>query len=388
MVNRRRSRSRSAVAAASALALGGLLARCASSRGPAATPTAPTSLAPATVAPSGVAGGPLTPVAIGFTDTEHGMLLTASCATSCTFKALTTDDGGDAYQAAGVVTQDPTDVPGVVDGLLVNGPDAMAWGQGGAWLSQNDGRTWSPHKLADGVQDIVSAVAVGRSWWVLQDPSGHGSGGDVILTSDDGGATFSGLAGTVPAGVLSLARGDVDSAVLLYDDHLAVTLDAGVSWASRARPCPAGPFADGEGLVAEAPDSTIWLACGGEPSAGFQAKALYVSADSGRTWTTVENCIPDPNACTWPGGTTGYLAALASPAAASVWMGAARGSLVGSIDGGRTWLTPLVGGGDLGATRIYFLDPDHGWAIVERQVWRTTDGGNSWRPAGQLGGAR
>ena len=359
---------------------GCLLAACAASRSAApskalTTIVPPTQLAPPSTVP-GVAGTPI-PRSVSFSDPLHGAVLASTCAANCRYVAWTSDDGGRTFRPAGTITESPADVPGFVDGVVANGSDLLAWGAGGAWASHDGGATWSPHKLADGAQDVLAVAAAGGSWWVVQDPSGEGTGDDVIV-QDGGGRPFLALGGPIAGGVVGAARGSPTSAVLLYDDHLAVTHDGGQTWTQRERPCPGGAGAYSNGVVSEAPDGTVWLACAGEPSTGFQGKALYRSTDAGTTWIAVEDCLPMPAGCPWPGGMSGYLVALASPSATSVWMGLARGGLVGTLDGGHTWLQPPVGGGDLGVSHIEFTDPQHGWAIVERGLWRTTDGGRTW----------
>jgi photosystem II stability/assembly factor-like uncharacterized protein len=216
----------------------------------------------------------------------------------------------------------------------------------------------------------------------VQAPSGSvtgtGTGIDVMMQSDDGGATFLALGGPIDGGVRGAARASASLAALLYDDHLVVTGDGGASWARRDRPCPGGPFAYGSGLVAAAPNGTLWLACAGEPSAGAQLKSLYRSDDAGRSWTAVADCLQTRGPCMWAGGASGYLAAVAAASTDSVWLGLARGAIVGTLDGGGTWLQPAVGGGDLGARQIVFADTQHGWAIIERNLWRAVDGGRTW----------
>jgi photosystem II stability/assembly factor-like uncharacterized protein len=368
------------VRAARVVGTGCLLAACATPRS-AAPSEAPSTTVPLTrpAPPSTVPGveDTLTPLSVSFSDPLHGAVVASTCAVNCRYVAWTSDDGGRTLQQAGTITESPASVPGFVDDVVVNGSELLAWGAGGAWTSHDGGATWSPQKLGDGVQDVLAVAAAGGSWWVVQDPSGEGTGDDVIMQGG-GGHPFLALGGPIAGGVVGAARGSPTSAVLLYDDHLSVTDDGGQTWTQRERPCPAGAGAYSDGVVSEAPDGTLWLACAGEPSAGSQLKALYRSSDAGATWTAVEDCLPMPGRCSWPGGAFGYLVALASPSATSVWMGLARGTMVGTLDGGHTWLEPPVGGGDLGVSDIEFTDSQHGWAIVERGLWRTSDGGRTW----------
>ena len=341
---------------------------------------------PVTVTPPVTTAGntPLA-LALSFSDAEHGAVVASVCMASCRDVAFTTADGGGTFRQAGTITGPQTPAAAAVRGVAVSGNDLLAWGTGGAWSSHDGGATWQPRKLADGVQDVVAVAASGRSWWVVQAPSGGDAGDDVVMQSDDGGSTFLALGGPIDGGVRAAARARASAAVLLYDDHLDVTADGGATWARRPRPCPSGPFAYGTGAIAAAPDGVLWMACGTEPSAGAQLKALYRSADAGRTWSLVEDCSELPPAgCSWPGGEYGYLVTLASPSASAVWMGLARAALVGTLDGGKTWTVPPTGGGDLGVSQIEFVDALHGWAVIERAVWRTVDGGRTWQRAGQL----
>jgi len=73
-----------------------------------------------------------------------------------------------------------------------------------------------------------------------------------------------------------------------------------------------------------------------------------------------------------------------------------QGAVWASIDGGRSWLIRSENGRGIldHPLQIEFLDDWHGWALTEFGVWRTEDGGATWRgsslqyPDGPARGAR
>ena len=64
---------------------------------------------------------------------------------------------------------------------------------------------------------------------------------------------------------------------------LMATSDGGKSWRELAVPCPGF---DGNRMSVAASDQ-VWYFCAGQPSAGWQGKALYVSQDGGENWALV-----------------------------------------------------------------------------------------------------
>lgn len=62
-----------------------------------------------------------------------------------------------------------------------------------------------------------------------------------------------------------------------------------------------------------------------------------------------------------------------------------RGQVWKSIDGGKTWHAgarvkgPIEAGEFLSANQLKFIDESHGWIVETFRVWRTDDGGTSWR---------
>ncbi len=66
------------------------------------------------------------------------------------------------------------------------------------------------------------------------------------------------------------------------------------------------------------------------------------------------------------------------------WVSGAKGTILHTTDGGKTWTAQL--GGDLQSQgpdlkRVFFLDKTHGWAQSWSQLFRTTDGEN-WQEVG------
>jgi photosystem II stability/assembly factor-like uncharacterized protein len=61
------------------------------------------------------------------------------------------------------------------------------------------------------------------------------------------------------------------------------------------------------------------------------------------------------------------------------WTGGFDGTLLHSIDGGRTWNKQTTGT-TMALESIFFLDPDHGWAVGwSGTILRTGDGGKTWQ---------
>ena len=176
--------------------------------------------------------------------------------------------------------------------------------------------------------------------------------------------------------------GAAGPAVLLVGTH-----DGGRTWRQRADPCAVdsalGPF--GQRLAALGA-WTLWALCGGEPGAGQQNKAVYVSRDGARHWTqaatTCFGWTPRP-----PGGCgrvpgSGYVGDLTLSTATHGWMVLQRGTLYGTHDGGRTWRPAIpyavANDGDAGIGPVVFVDAQHGWLGARGRVFRTTDGGATW----------
>ncbi len=148
------------------------------------------------------------------------------------------------------------------------------------------------------------------------------------------------------------------------------TVDGGFSWEAQELNMPLGYeeyqasaeapvfFDDGRGVLP--------VRLRGEES----ATVFYRTADSGETWTAT---LPVPMRGKY---------ALASADELVVWDGSAR--LFASTDGGETW--------NLNATdwqpndalrRLDFVSAAAGWALADSELYRTQDGGLTWKKTGE-----
>ena len=60
------------------------------------------------------------------------------------------------------------------------------------------------------------------------------------------------------------------------------------------------------------------------------------------------------------------------------WAVRPNGQIVATVDGGKTWMVQHKG--TMAIIGVQFIDDMHGWALAEKGVLRTMDGGGSWEP--------
>ena len=368
------------------------------------TSTPPTSDVPGNVPLPETYPGPRAEVlqSVFFLDPTHGYGLFAEPdAGPCPLALATTDDGGDTFSARHPISSSScTGGPallhfdGVGDGFLVAGP---------LFVSHDNGTTWSADT---NLSSVVGIAVVGTSVWVVHGacsgPDGTSGCGYSVATSPDGGRTWSDEPLPEPQGTVGYAQivGISSSSALVLGEPtlgssgptpgavaLMATTDGGHSWQQRsAVPCV------GIGWVVDlsrAPDGSLWLGCGGEPSAGQEAKSFAVSTDGGYTWAE-EPCHTDVTSGTIPecvissGLTSAYLGEIVALSSTTALLDGGRNWVKITHDGGATWSTtqPLLGGdGAPPAAGMYFVDTHTGWIIfgnTTTSLWRTDDAGTDW----------
>ncbi len=285
-------------------------------------------------------------------------------------------------------------------------PDARA---SGMWRTADGGVTWQAEPIGPVVYDVS---AIGSDVWALVGACPP-TGGPCALTvkeSANGGATWaptprSSLPGVAPlpsqpASVelarVSPLRSYVLSLVPGGPASLLFTADGGDGWSPRPVPC-AGPFGLGAELALSS-TGDLWMICGGQASAGEQAKALYRSSTGGSSWTLAAQTPAFGGA---PGRSPGVgafpLAGYVEPysighknlavvSARRAWLFPTRGTVLVTADGGAGW-APVPGleqaGFGSGAPgNVTFISASEGW-VTELGVglWTTPDG-TTWHHLG------
>ena len=269
--------------------------------------------------PTAVTAPVFQPTAITFWDAQHG-LATGWFGVPGGFaleKSLiqATDDGGRTWKT--VLTAPPASAPIVdLDAVdqdhvwAVGGPCAMGTCDRKLLFSNDGGRTWTP--IFTGSLEKVSFASASDGWAV-----GH----------------------LFPTG----------------SQRLESTSDGGRTWRSTPVPCPRSvPFARDLSFISNGTQG--WLLCAGEESAGQEGRAVLETIDGGRTWRTVAMAAPgSPNAGTGL-TTSGYPTGIFFLSGGWIWQD--RGSVLTSIDAGRTWTDAGISQPELNAVTSLWLTRD------------------------------
>jgi photosystem II stability/assembly factor-like uncharacterized protein len=168
--------------------------------------------------------------------------------------------------------------------------------------------------------------------------------------------------------------------------QLMATSDGGDSWHPGVWPAGGQPGFKGGGTprLAFRANGEGWL------GASSQAPTVYLTNDGGSTWTSVR--LPSPQ-CTSPAPAPDELKGLPGTPSFNtvVTLPPAKGAIVSvgsdcgfsldleTLDGGQTWraVSPPPLFQDFQG--VSFLDSTHWWAAHDGFVYRTDDGGRSWR---------
>lgn len=322
-----------------------------------------------------------------FVDANYGWISGSSCpaVTSSRFRCVpalrTTDDGGRSWRALS-----PPRALGHLRFATVR--DGWTFGPF-LFVTHDGGRTWRQDTRLRGV--VALAAADGTVWAVTRRCFADTRCVLTLFTSIDRGRTWHRAAARPPLrNADAFVHPDARDAWLLQgtgdphtgsDSLIVATHDGGHRWRQIANPClPRYPY---DYRLAALDAHHLWLLCGGEPGAGSQAKALYVSRDGGQRWSAESATCPPPTGATcgtFPGA--GYVSDLAASTLRRQWIVLQRGTLYGTSNGGRTWRAAIpyvqANPGDIGIGPIVFADARHGWLAAFDRIFRTTDGGAHW----------
>ena len=362
------------------------------SRGPTTTNT-PSTTANGTYRPL-EPGGPVSVshlLAISFVDDQHGFAVALKFEQSGQPMLATTSDGGSSWVTGGALPALSGETPNI---LFTSDSQGIIWANGAQFIERTSdgGSTWNRVNL---IGTAVSASQSGDTIMLVDagacSPTGFTNNSPCptwIAWSDDGGMTWKqdaiadskhesyGQGGEI--GTL----GDSNDAYVIAGGHLYVTTDAGTSWVTRTQPCSSLNYPGYVDLSAtEGLAPSLWVACGGEPGAGNEQKAIYASTDSGLSWA-LRSDVPIGGTAGSKGSLPGYgyVGPIDAVSPTTAYMALGRLGIVESTDGGRTWQetsTTAVGGAS-GSGTVDFVNSTHGWALYSPLgFWRTT-GGSVW----------
>ncbi len=305
---------------------------------------------------------------------------------------LRTTDGGVTWSEVSLLPAGTESVWASADGVRL-----WAVGQNGMISrSANGGASWTP------ATSPTSSTLRHVQFSTNQQGFAAGDNG-VALRTADGGATWALLPSGTTANITALAVPPTGQA-WIYGAGLRRTVDGGASWQTL-------PYVSGDaGSVRMGSTSVGWAASGAHllrmagpggywtellPTAGaktvdaiddLRAWALadtYLqrTVDGGLAWATINlPGVREARDIDFVDATRG-------------WMVAQADQMVGgcadydeqiyrTTDGGQTW-TPLLTGStpwrcENGLGQVVFVDANHGWAVGRNLLLRTTDGGLSW----------
>ena len=350
--------------------------------------------------------------AIAFFDPEHGYAyFTRTDGGNCTSLVGPTNDGGADFSSLVVVTSWPCDETAPATSLAFDDHgDGFLYGPG-LFVTHDGGATWSP---SDQPSQVLSVQALGESVWMVEAGcpaiGPHSPCPTGLLESSDGGRTWA-PSPSLPTGADAPSSGEPAlgqtwlvrlselSAYLLAnlgpvngttDLRLWFTGDGGASWVPRMSPCTGSPALSA--VLSAAPDGTLWAVCAGEPSTGYQGKAVALSSDGGRTWATQANCLYVPPRVP-PGCEAldfGYLGQVDAVSSTRAFLAGGRLPLLVTDDGGRRWVTtvPVLGDSGGGTGPVVIFDPADGFLLGDDPnndevptLWVTADGADSGPPS-------
>ena len=219
----------------------------------------------------------------------------------------------------------------------------------------------------------------GASWQVVQPPTNGGQltfrladpitvmavSDTAVLRTQDDGATWQAVPLPLGVQVLSGFRAFSAQRFVLADEFSQTWLstDGGASWQRR-----------NAGGVAQATLNSIWFFDSRNGLAIADDGSSVRTSDGGKTWAAAESdTVPWFRLQFLADGSAGWLISL-------------RGTIMRSIDKGRSW-TPPSGAASAslsGVTDFHFIDALRGWAVAPLgsglgTVFTTVDGGLSWQ---------
>jgi photosystem II stability/assembly factor-like uncharacterized protein len=266
------------------------------------------------------------------------------------------DWGGTWTRVVGPSPGDTLESLGTPHALMPLGPQVWVAGDGGLFVSDDFGIAWK--RLYDG----ASALCLMPSRYPQSDPTVFLGTADGLLRSEDAGLTFK--ATSLADASVSRLEWPGPALVVATSRGVFISEDGGRIFRDRGQGLPEGEV---QALAVSSFFAVDPVLFAGGPF------GVYRSPDAGRTWKAT--------------GLTRSIFDL-------VWLGpflyaAGDGGFFRSDDAGQTWTTLSEGLGTRQARRLMFpLAPAAGleaFVGTSEGLFRTTDGGQHWQPAGLEG---
>ncbi len=213
-------------------------------------------------------------------------------------------------------------------------------------------------KPLDGVQLLTR-----DSGWVASE--------DGLFRTKDGGGTWEQvLSSSFLYGRFQFVD-DRHGWIRLYPNSFQATKDGGKTWIPLVSPCQQG------GVFRFIDPRNGWMLCPTGGGAGIEPKELFRTEDGGATWRFLTRTGSQPGDMPL----SSYARDLFFLDAQHGWLSTAKGDLLMTRDGGKSWSRLPGLGGDV--VNLQFLSPQQGFAVVKEspdtsRLLVTFDGGKTW----------
>jgi photosystem II stability/assembly factor-like uncharacterized protein len=274
-----------------------------------------------------------------------------------------------------------------VASFVVFGPTDRS--QGYVSTTADGGRTWTIRWRGVAVSDVAVVRGTREAWVELASQRIRPDDQAPMIHTADLGRTWQ-QAGTAPS-TPSFPTPRIGFAMRSRDGNagpLTSTSDAGRTWRRVGVPCRRGwgGFAE-SAAISFVSARQGWVMCAGQPGAGNQSKALYVTRNGGTTWKRLLNAYFEPGRIRLGGLAGGYLRGINFTRTGHGLMWLARGRTRRTSDGGRHWRpisasspeTREAYSGWLVSDRFVYLLLENSGRRPDWELLRSVDGGRSWR---------
>jgi photosystem II stability/assembly factor-like uncharacterized protein len=259
-------------------------------------------------------------------------------------------------------------------------------------VTADGGKTWTIRWRGTAVSAVATVTETGVGLAQVWSRTPCGNCQAKWIRTEDGGRTWR-VVGTAPwvlrPSFPSRRVGFAMSSKQADAGDLMKTVDAGRTWRRIGSPCSKGwgGYAWGAALSFVSP-TRGWLLCTGQPDAGSQSKALYVTSDGGRRWRRILNAHFERGRIRLGGlQSSGYAHEISFDRSGHGLLWGSRGYSLWTADGGRHWhpvsaTSPEIREGWSGSVvsdRIAFLLVHDTGARRYQKLVRTADAGRTWK---------